>query len=53
MRLLITYQNNPAIGQKATVVAHTLTYPKITAGSETDITTAAGNGVIFQAMEAP
>jgi hypothetical protein len=52
-QIQITYQNVPAVGQKASVVVHTLTYPQITAGTETDITTAAGNAIIFQAMEAP
>jgi hypothetical protein len=53
VQLVITYQNAPAVGQKASVVVHTVTYSQITAGTEVSLTPNVGNQILFQAMEAP
>lgn len=52
-RIVISYETAPSGPAKAHITCQQMDYNVITAGTETALTTAAGTGILFQAMEAP
>lgn len=53
LKMVITYATSPRSTERATVTANSVTYNKVTPGTENSLTPAALDSILFQAMVAP